>query len=223
MLCPVDKAELKIAERQGVEIDYCPTCRGVWLDRGELDKIIERGAAMESRAGQARAPHAGQAPHTGQAPYPAAPYPERRGHDDDDDDDDDDRRRYAPGGHDGSYGGSYGQRRKKRESWLGAIPVSLGPEDADGCHGDGRQRRGEAGGGRALAWEVAHLALDGPGVVARAAGREPLGSDLGQHAGAKRGRRSGGVRWARGMARRRTRRAPVKLRRSGSMPSRSAA
>jgi Zn-finger nucleic acid-binding protein len=34
--------ELKLAERQGVEIDYCPQCRGVWLDRGELDKILER-------------------------------------------------------------------------------------------------------------------------------------------------------------------------------------
>ncbi|MBI5666742.1 MAG: zf-TFIIB domain-containing protein [Chloroflexi bacterium] len=44
MLCPVCKVELKMAERQGVEIDYCPQCRGVWLDRGELDKIIERSA-----------------------------------------------------------------------------------------------------------------------------------------------------------------------------------
>ena len=34
-----------MSERQGIEIDYCPTCRGVWLDRGELDKIIERSAA----------------------------------------------------------------------------------------------------------------------------------------------------------------------------------
>lgn len=42
MRCPVDGAELKMMERQGVEIDYCPTCRGVWLDRGELDKIIDR-------------------------------------------------------------------------------------------------------------------------------------------------------------------------------------
>lgn len=45
MQCPIDGAELKIAERQGVEIDYCPKCRGVWLDRGELDKIIERSGA----------------------------------------------------------------------------------------------------------------------------------------------------------------------------------
>jgi Zn-finger nucleic acid-binding protein len=42
--CPIDGAELRITDRQGIEIDYCPTCRGVWLDRGELDKIIERMA-----------------------------------------------------------------------------------------------------------------------------------------------------------------------------------
>jgi Zn-finger nucleic acid-binding protein len=45
MQCPIDGVELVMAERQGVEIDYCPTCRGVWLDRGELDKVIERAAA----------------------------------------------------------------------------------------------------------------------------------------------------------------------------------
>jgi len=44
MLCPVCNVTLTMAERQGVEIDYCPQCRGVWLDRGELDKIIERSA-----------------------------------------------------------------------------------------------------------------------------------------------------------------------------------
>jgi uncharacterized protein len=42
MLCPVDGSTLTMSERSGVEIDYCPQCRGVWLDRGELDKIIER-------------------------------------------------------------------------------------------------------------------------------------------------------------------------------------
>jgi Zn-finger nucleic acid-binding protein len=42
MLCPIDGATLLLSERQGIEIDYCPTCRGVWLDRGELDKLIER-------------------------------------------------------------------------------------------------------------------------------------------------------------------------------------
>lgn len=42
MKCPIDNSDLIMTERAGVEVDYCPTCRGVWLDRGELDKIIER-------------------------------------------------------------------------------------------------------------------------------------------------------------------------------------
>ncbi|HBS49616.1 MAG TPA: hypothetical protein DEA05_05790 [Rhodobacteraceae bacterium] len=46
MKCPVDGATLVIADRSGVEIDYCPDCRGVWLDRGELDKIIDRSMAQ---------------------------------------------------------------------------------------------------------------------------------------------------------------------------------
>lgn len=45
MSCPVCATGLVMSERQGIEIDYCPNCRGVWLDRGELDKIIERSAA----------------------------------------------------------------------------------------------------------------------------------------------------------------------------------
>ncbi len=49
MLCPNCIEDLKITERQGIEIDYCVKCRGVWLDRGELDKIIER--SLESLAG----------------------------------------------------------------------------------------------------------------------------------------------------------------------------
>jgi len=45
MYCPVcTNTKLAITDRQGIEIDYCPDCRGVWLDRGELDKIIERSA-----------------------------------------------------------------------------------------------------------------------------------------------------------------------------------
>ena len=52
MQCPVDGTQLVMSDRQGVEIDYCPKCRGVWLDRGELDKIIERteGPAASSSA-----------------------------------------------------------------------------------------------------------------------------------------------------------------------------
>lgn len=45
MLCHACKTPLTMSERSGIEIDYCSTCRGVWLDRGELDKIIERSAA----------------------------------------------------------------------------------------------------------------------------------------------------------------------------------
>lgn len=43
MQCPIDGTTLAMTERSGIEIDYCPQCRGVWLDRGELDKILERG------------------------------------------------------------------------------------------------------------------------------------------------------------------------------------
>lgn len=49
MNCPQCNVTLVMAERSGVEIDYCPQCRGIWLDRGELDKIIERAAQMGSR------------------------------------------------------------------------------------------------------------------------------------------------------------------------------
>lgn len=48
MKCPIDNADLVMSERHGIEIDYCPQCRGVWLDRGELDKIIERAAPQEA-------------------------------------------------------------------------------------------------------------------------------------------------------------------------------
>ncbi|MGA1343292.1 MAG: zf-TFIIB domain-containing protein [Hyphomonas sp.] len=46
MKCPADGETLIMADRSGVEIDYCPKCRGVWLDRGELDKIIDRSATV---------------------------------------------------------------------------------------------------------------------------------------------------------------------------------
>src|SRR3712207_4079051 len=49
MNCPVDGTLLTMSERSGVEIDYCPQCRGVWLDRGELDKIIERSERDDDR------------------------------------------------------------------------------------------------------------------------------------------------------------------------------
>ena len=50
MSCPICNVVLKMTERQGVEIDYCPKCRGVWLGKGELDRIIER-ALSERRSG----------------------------------------------------------------------------------------------------------------------------------------------------------------------------
>ena len=42
MKCPIDNEKLVLTERQGIEIDYCPDCRGIWLDRGELDKLVDR-------------------------------------------------------------------------------------------------------------------------------------------------------------------------------------
>ena len=101
MRCPVDNETLVMADRNGVEIDYCPKCRGVWLDRGELDKIIERAAGAE-------APVALQEPGRGAAQaYAAEPrreeprYREEPRRSRDHDDDDYDRR-----------------PRKRRESFL---------------------------------------------------------------------------------------------------------
>ena len=71
MKCPVCNETLTMSERQGVEIDFCPKCRGVWLDRGELDKILAREAALE-------------APGPGREERPR---PERDGRRYDDDDD----------------------------------------------------------------------------------------------------------------------------------------
>lgn len=66
-LCPVDQTPLVMSERQGVEIDYCPSCRGVWLDRGELDKIIDKSAASQPAA----PPSSNQGPWSGQSGHPA--------------------------------------------------------------------------------------------------------------------------------------------------------
>ena len=49
MKCPRCEAALTISDRQGIEIDFCPQCRGVWLDRGELDKIVERASRFTDR------------------------------------------------------------------------------------------------------------------------------------------------------------------------------
>jgi uncharacterized protein len=58
MICPVCQSQMQRAGREGVEIDYCPNCRGVWLDRGELDKIIERA---RTEVPQSRSPRRGRA------------------------------------------------------------------------------------------------------------------------------------------------------------------
>lgn len=52
LVCPSCRVALTMSERQGIEIDYCPQCRGVWLDRGELDKIIERSGREAAPAPQ---------------------------------------------------------------------------------------------------------------------------------------------------------------------------
>jgi Zn-finger nucleic acid-binding protein len=91
MKCPTDETALVMSERSGIEIDYCPTCRGVWLDRGELDKIVERSLGD---------PPTGQNA-VSQSPSPM-PYQDRGGH-------------HSSGGYD-----QYGRKRKK-ESWLSEL------------------------------------------------------------------------------------------------------
>ena len=93
MQCPTDGATLVMSERSGIEIDYCPTCRGVWLDRGELDKIIERAASQQGAwANPSTPPQSVPAPR-----YSASP---SSGH----------------GGH-----GSRAPHQKRKESWLSDI------------------------------------------------------------------------------------------------------
>lgn len=85
--CPVDGTKLVPMERSGIEIDHCPSCRGVWLDRGELDKIIERNASA--------APVASQQSHPAPAPWPEQ------------------RPRYDDRHHQQHHGGHYGHKRRK--------------------------------------------------------------------------------------------------------------
>ena len=87
MKCPIDDSPLSVSSRDGVEIDFCPQCRGVWLDRGELDKIIDRAAA--AIAGAAFPPPAASAP----PPPPDDRRRDDRYRDDRDRYDRDDRRR----------------------------------------------------------------------------------------------------------------------------------
>lgn len=122
MKCPVDSIDLIMSERSGVEIDYCPQCRGVWLDRGELDKIIDRAAEMGT--GPAPVAPAAPMPPAGIVPPPLYNMDPRR---------DDRSERYRPEqpryddrGHDRNYGKTYDRdydrrRPKKKEGWLGDL------------------------------------------------------------------------------------------------------
>ena len=98
MKCPVDDVVLQMSNRDGIEIDYCPTCRGVWLDRGELDKIIERNAAAVP------------------APAPAPEREHRAPQQHHRYDDDDDHRKYNNAGSHGGY-----HHKKRRGSFLDGI------------------------------------------------------------------------------------------------------
>lgn len=91
MKCPIDATMLVMSERSGIEIDYCPSCRGVWLNRGELDKIVERSLGTSTSAQPS--PSAGRQ---------EVPYQDRGGH-------------HSSGTHD-----QYGRKRKK-ESWLSEL------------------------------------------------------------------------------------------------------
>lgn len=75
MNCPTDGTTLLMSERHGIEIDYCPQCRGIWLDRGELDKILER---VQNESQAAEAPAAAPMPPTYQQPVAPARYQEPR-------------------------------------------------------------------------------------------------------------------------------------------------
>ena len=95
MPCPVCRVPLAMSDRQGIEIDYCPQCRGVWLDRGELDKIVERSVPQGGQA-----PQPSQPLHSGGEQSPWSPGGLTHGG-------------YGHGGH-----GHGGKPYKKRKSWL---------------------------------------------------------------------------------------------------------
>ena len=108
MRCPVDNETLVMADRGGVEIDYCPKCRGVWLDRGELDKIIERSV------GAAPMPAAAPAPPARPIAPVYQPEPARAQHHDQPREQP--RRSYSDDDDDRQYG-----KKKRRDSFLSDI------------------------------------------------------------------------------------------------------
>ncbi|WP_307050263.1 TFIIB-type zinc ribbon-containing protein [Arthrobacter oryzae] len=124
MKCPVDSVDLIMSERSGVEIDYCPQCRGVWLDRGELDKIIDRAAELMGPAATAAPVAPAAAPVSGLIPPPLYnnldPSRDDRRGDDRRHDERRDRPRYDQPRYDDRR---YDDRRrpKKKEGWLGEL------------------------------------------------------------------------------------------------------
>lgn len=118
MRCPVCiETSLVMADRSGIEIDYCPQCRGVWLDRGELDKIIERSAAQPSS--QSAGVWVNETPQVPQPPIPPAPVAQAPYRSNDHHDyrrDDDDYKKRHRDYDDDDY--RYGHKRKKRKSFL---------------------------------------------------------------------------------------------------------
>lgn len=83
MQCPLCNVALNMTVRQDVEIDYCPQCRGIWLDRGELDKIIERSnaelaTARSPASERPRTDDFGQGQRQSRTPYPPKQYDEHR-------------------------------------------------------------------------------------------------------------------------------------------------
>lgn len=122
MKCPVDSIDLIMSERSGVEIDYCPKCRGVWLDRGELDKILDRAAETMGPAVPVPPPASPASVPSGHIPPPLYNLdPRRDGRRPDDrryDDrryDERDRPRYDQPRYDER------RRPKKKEGWLGEL------------------------------------------------------------------------------------------------------
>jgi Zn-finger nucleic acid-binding protein len=110
MRCPNCDVDLLMAERQGVGIDYCPQCRGVWLDRGKLDTILDRGVSQA--LGDAAPPVRSQGPGNGRDPGE-----ERRGEDRGD--------RYGDRRHEDEVGRERPQQKKKG-GLLGDLMDSFG-------------------------------------------------------------------------------------------------